>query len=1399
MALNAGIIEAILKLRDEMSPALKVAGKNLDQAGRSMQATGRALVPLSAGMALVGGAAIKMAMDFNKGMSEVSTLIPGNIKRVQELKKNVQDMAIATGKSTEDLIGGLYQVISAFGDSGESAKLLEINAKAAAAGMATTTDAINLTSAVTKVYGDTSAEANQKAADLAFMTVKLGQTTFPELAQSIGSVTPIAQSLAVSQEELFASFATLTGVTGNAAEVSTQLRGAMMGLMKPTDEMKTRMNELGFTSASTMIKQYGLVKSIQMITAEAKGNEREMGKLFVNIRGLPAVLALSGEQAGTFAGKLDAMENSAGAATEAYEEISEGVNKAGFQFQQAKQQFIVAAQTLGDALMPALTDLLNILTPVAEKIAEAAKWFQGLPEPVRGAALALGGVVAAAGPLLYIMGQMTIAVGALSTAIGTASGGLIFALGALGIAIAAVVAGGMLGNWLYETNKGFAVFIDFVSEAAQKITGWSLYKKYLEEGKDASEAWTQAERESLQAFKDSQEERVRAIESLREYNTELRKGFEGKSPLMPEKGQFDLGTLIASAGDPMGLRKITEETTAAIERETAAMQYQVSTSNEAISTKIKATEEGKKLAAASEIAGVSIKNLADAERILKIAFDNSEEGINAHNKALEDAAKAMREMDKHWRDVADDMKQWSLDKARKGAEEFGKTVLEDLKKAQAPLRELGPSTQKVQQDFAALTVSVDKFGGGIAKLHDSQLTNYIKKMEELAQQGDITDEQWERLGAAYTEAAERGLDKTVQLTTETFDFAAALDIARNAAEMLGQTGLGGLIGNLVAGAQAGMALAQNIRSAMNAKDAEGNRKGWGGLTTNEKMGAMGSLAGQASNIWNANKTNLSGGSAALSGAASGAAAGSAFGPIGAGVGAVAGALIGFFAGSKFRKIAKDAGKVLGTELSEETVSAIQETMEALDLSAAEAALLHIGEAIEDSGKSAEEFSDQMVELMKAVEDGSIPAAEGLAAIGENFNLLRQEAELTSDFASQGMLDMIEQSRQMGKEIPEIAAYIKQQLDSAAEGVAKFVNALDYVSDEKLPELGKNAGIIFGAMFDALVAENGIVAAVDQLGGSFQQLRERLLETLGQQATSAILGPFAQAFRTLQDETLRPIFEGIDGLSQAMTGLANTGYLNTQQFNAMQSASKTLFDEAVAGGADMKTALAAVAPQIQAAVDAAARFGLPLNEDMEALKALAEQNGYTFTTDPMQAMLDVLVSIAEVLGADIPAAAQKAGDAIGGMPRPQLPSGADVLGEYPRGIPRDVPQFRAGSLVEDFGKGTLVELHGREAVLTEAQYQALTSRAATQTSPADVAQAVEAAVERAISKATVAAQPVTVNNPISVQVVDQSAVKTVEGQRAFGKHVVGEVERALDQNSRGLTSRIQEIVRKEIQS
>ena len=117
-------------------------------------------------------------------MANVATLIPPNTARVDALKAAVQDLTIAHGKQSQDLTAGLYQTISAFGDeAGQTMAILDTASRAATAGVATTTQALDLVSALTKAYGDTSAAAVQQAADLGLTVVRLGQTDFPALGR----------------------------------------------------------------------------------------------------------------------------------------------------------------------------------------------------------------------------------------------------------------------------------------------------------------------------------------------------------------------------------------------------------------------------------------------------------------------------------------------------------------------------------------------------------------------------------------------------------------------------------------------------------------------------------------------------------------------------------------------------------------------------------------------------------------------------------------------------------------------------------------------------------------------------------------------------------------------------------------------------------------------------------------------------------------------------------------------------------------------------------------------------------------------------------------------------------------------------------------------------------------
>lgn len=308
-------------------------------------------------VAAAGTTAVISAVQFEAQMQNVGTLLDGDVSsKLQSMGSDLKKVSIDTGVATADLTDGLYQVVSAFGDSAEAVKQLEIAAKAAKAGNATTTDSVNLLSAVTKGYGDTSAEAMQKASDLAFATVKLGQTSFPELASSIGQVVPLASTLKVSQEELFGAMSTLTGVTGGTAEVTTQLKATMQSFLSPGSEMTKALKKMGYESGAAALESESLGGILDKLKDSVGGDEVAFANLFSSVEAKNAVLALTGAQADNFAAKTAAMADAAGMAEQAFDTQSSSVSAMAGKIKNAGA---VMLTSLGEKALPYITQALG--------------------------------------------------------------------------------------------------------------------------------------------------------------------------------------------------------------------------------------------------------------------------------------------------------------------------------------------------------------------------------------------------------------------------------------------------------------------------------------------------------------------------------------------------------------------------------------------------------------------------------------------------------------------------------------------------------------------------------------------------------------------------------------------------------------------------------------------------------------------------------------------------------------------------------------------------------------------------------------------------------------------------------------------------------------------------------
>ena len=371
--------ELMLKIGGKVDGSLKTAcstaDKNLAALGKTAKTAGKiaagAMVAAATAVATLGTAAVKSAAEYEAQLANVSTLLTGTeaevAARTAEIGDQVLEISNRTGVATADLTDGMYQVVSAFGDSADAAAILETAAKSAAAGNATTTDSINLLSAVTKGYGDTSAEAVQQAADLAFATVRLGQTSFPELAAGMGKVIPLASTLGLEQEQLWGAMATLTGVTGSTAEVVTQMKATMQAFLSPSKNMQAALKNMGYESGQALLESKGLQGSLDALKDAVGGNELAFAGLFSSVEAQTAVLAMAGNQAENLTSKTAEMYEATGAANTAFERQT---NNLKYDIQMIKNLGANFLTQLGTNILPYVREFAEADLPVVSEALE---------------------------------------------------------------------------------------------------------------------------------------------------------------------------------------------------------------------------------------------------------------------------------------------------------------------------------------------------------------------------------------------------------------------------------------------------------------------------------------------------------------------------------------------------------------------------------------------------------------------------------------------------------------------------------------------------------------------------------------------------------------------------------------------------------------------------------------------------------------------------------------------------------------------------------------------------------------------------------------------------------------------------------------------------------------------
>ena len=299
-----------------------------------------------------------------------------------------------------------------------------------------------------------------------------------DMGEAMKYIAPVASSMGMSLEETAAAIGIMSDAGIKGSQAGTTLRGSLSRIAKPTDEMKSKMDELGLSFYDSEGKMKPLKDQVGMLKNAFKGLTPEQKQnALVTLYGqesLSGMMALIDKGPDKLGKLTDSLKNSDGAADKMAKTMQDNMNSSLEQMMGSLESAAIVVQKI---LAPAVRKVADSISGLVDK-------FVSAPEPVQKMIVIIGLIVAAIGPLLLIVGKaikifQTMKVGFLALRSGLALIGSSFtaiSLPVLGIiaAIAAVIAIGILvyKNWDKISKFGKEVWANvkkFASDAAGAI------------------------------------------------------------------------------------------------------------------------------------------------------------------------------------------------------------------------------------------------------------------------------------------------------------------------------------------------------------------------------------------------------------------------------------------------------------------------------------------------------------------------------------------------------------------------------------------------------------------------------------------------------------------------------------------------------------------------------------------------------------------------------------------------------------------------------------------------------------------------------------------------------------------------------------------------------------------
>lgn len=399
------------KARGTFAGIMQDAGKTMVEFGKELQQTGKNMTKkVTLPIVGIGASIVMTAGKFEAGMNKVKAVTGATGEEFDALS----EQAKLLGRTTKFTAGQAADAMGFLGmagfDANEIMAAMPATLQLAAAANMDLGASADIISNILAGYG---LEVHELAAanDTLVKAMTSTNVDLSMLGTSFKYVGPVAKSAGLDFDEVAAAIGLMgnAGIQGSMA--GTALRGAITRMVKPTEESKKVMNQLGLEFLDTAGRLKPLDEIVQMLEPHAE-NTGAMMQLFGQRAG-PAMMALVGQGSEALVDLTGELQSAGGTAERIAEVQMQGFNGQMTKLKSAAEGLMIAVAESG---------LLGTLTELAEKLTGwVSKFAETNPEIFKFITI-IGAVLAAIGPLLWIVGKVITVIGGFIGAIGKVIG-----------------------------------------------------------------------------------------------------------------------------------------------------------------------------------------------------------------------------------------------------------------------------------------------------------------------------------------------------------------------------------------------------------------------------------------------------------------------------------------------------------------------------------------------------------------------------------------------------------------------------------------------------------------------------------------------------------------------------------------------------------------------------------------------------------------------------------------------------------------------------------------------------------------------------------------------------------------------------------------------------------------